>query len=216
MLLKSALIAALWLAAPAQAAIKLDFEGLDGFDAIGQFYNGGQGTRLNLGATGRSGVEFSSTVLATVDSDACSINLPTRCAGNFANNPSGSTVMAPTDFTTTFLNIAAGFTDQVSAWHVTGSAASISVWSGLNANTVTNTRIGFIDLPQGQLSSTCVGNPNGAPFCHWSQLVLNFSGVARSVSFGFAQYDDVVLGLPGNTGAVPNRPVGPCSSPALA
>jgi len=190
----------------ANAAIKLDFEGLGGYDTITEFYNGGQSTRID-GATGRSGtnygVSFSPTVLAMVDSDACSVDLPTRCNGNFANNPSGTTVMSPST-NIVVLGIAAGVTDQVSAWHITGLAASITVWSGLNGNDGYATLLGQIYRAAGPFDPNCVGNPNGAPFCHWSQLTLNFTGVAHSVQFGpLTSYDDVELGLPATPGAVP-------------
>ena len=68
----------------ASTSFILTFEGVPDFDSVGDFYNGGTS---GSGASGTNyGVQFSSNALALVDADAGG-------SGNFANEPTPSTVV---------------------------------------------------------------------------------------------------------------------------
>ena len=165
--IKSALAAASLVAvmAPATAAIVvLDFEGIGNAVAVGNFYNGVAGTNY--------GVQFSPATLALVDSDAGG-------TGNFANEPSPSTIMFFLDANNATLNVAAGFDTGFSFFYSSSTVATVNVYAGLNK---TGALLGSLNLAA-QGFDNCVGDPTGA-FCNWTAVGVAFAGIAKSIDFG--------------------------------
>jgi hypothetical protein len=185
--LASAVFAGSAFAAP----VVLDFEGIGDQARILDFYNGGTDSAGNSGAN--YGVSFGTDALGLVDVDAGG-------TGNTANEPSGETVMF---FLTgsAILNNAAGFDTGFSFYYSAAYAASVDVYSGLNA---TGTLLGTINL-SAQNRFNCVGDPAGE-YCNYSAAGLSFNGTARSIDFsGTANYvvfDNITFGA-----ATPPPPV---------
>ncbi|RLD43060.1 MAG: hypothetical protein DRI89_05620 [Bacteroidetes bacterium] len=102
--------------------IVLDFEGLGNNDPIMDFYNGGLSGKGNSGVN--YGIEFG-TALGKIDADAGG-------NGNFANEPSPSTIMFFLSSDQVYLNVAAGFTTAFSLYYSGGCDASYEVYDGLN------------------------------------------------------------------------------------
>ena len=179
------------LAAPASSAVvTLDFEGIDDLTSVGSYYNGGGGTNY--------GISFSDDTLAIVDSDAGG-------SGNFANEPSASTVMFFLDSNNAVLNYAAGFDTGFSFWYSSATAATVTIYSDENK---TGSVLGTIDLAA-QHTQNCAGDPNGT-FCNWTNIGTTFAGSAKSIDFGgtanFTAYDNITFGSAvagGGSGAVP-------------
>ncbi len=181
---------AMAMAAPASAqVVVLDFEGIGNESSVGNFYNGGAGTNY--------GVQFSADTLAVIDADAGG-------TGNIANEPSPNTVMFFLNANNAVLNFAAGFDTGFSFFYTSSTAATVSVYDGLNG---TGSLLGTLSLAA-QYSTGCTGDPNGG-FCNWSAVGVNFSGIARSIDFGGTAnqtaFDDITFGssTPGPVTPVP-------------
>ncbi|PKP30010.1 MAG: PEP-CTERM sorting domain-containing protein [Bacteroidetes bacterium HGW-Bacteroidetes-16] len=175
------------------SVIVLDFEGLGDLDDINGFYNGGIS---GAGYSGTNyGIEFS-VALGLIDSDAGG-------SGNFANEPSPSTVMFFTSASQAQMNVAAGFTTGFSVFYCSSVTGSIEVYDGLDG---TGNLVGSVSLTPNV--GSCTGDPNGS-YCQWDPVAVPFSGTARSVVFiGAADliaFDDVTFGsiTPGPTPGVP-------------
>lgn len=164
--LKHSIAAAVLAAAlPAFAApIVLDFEGVGDLNAVGDFYNGGGGTNY--------GVSFSQDTLAVVDADDGG-------SGNFANEPSSNTIMFFLEANNAVLNYAAGFDTGFAFYYSSSTAATVTIWDGLNA---TGNMLGTITL-SAQHTNNCVGDPSGT-FCNWTNVGVAFAGTAKSIDFG--------------------------------
>ena len=137
---------------------------------------------------------FSADTLALVDSDDGG-------TGNFANEPSGNTVMFFLNANSAILNVATAFSGGFSFFYSSSTAAIVSVWSGQNA---TGTKLGTIALTP-QFNSNCSGDPSGG-FCNWTNAGLAFEGTASSIDFGGTAnqiaFDDITFGS-AVAGAVP-------------
>jgi hypothetical protein len=175
------LVAIASLSAPlvaSSAVIVLTFEGVGDLNPVGDFYNGGGGPNY--------GVSFSPETLALVDSDAGG-------SGNFANEPSPSTVMFFLEADEAILNVAAGFTTGFSFFYSAVEAGSVRVYEGLNA---TGSLLASLNL-RAQFGDGCVGDPTGA-YCNWTAVGVKFAGIARSIDFGgaanFIGFDDITFG----------------------
>ncbi|MEM6396975.1 MAG: HYR domain-containing protein, partial [Bacteroidota bacterium] len=174
--------------------IVLDFEGLDNSEEIQNFYSGGTSENGNTGTN--FGISFNADALASIDSDAGG-------AGNFANEPSPSTVLFFLGGDPT-LNVPAGFDVGLSLFYSSlTSSGSITIYDGLDGTgnilaTQTFLPTGFD--PNG-------GDPSGL-FNIWQPVSIPFTGTARSiVLIGVANqvgFDDVTLGsiTPGGGGNV--------------
>lgn len=170
--------------------VTLDFEGLQNGEAINGFYNGGTGS---LGSSGANyNVQFGPNALALIDSDAGG-------GGNFANEPTPSTIMF---FTTgsAVLNYAQGFTTGFSFYYTTVAFDGVvNVYDDLNAAGNLLGSINLLALGVG------TGDPTG-DFGNWVVGSLNFSGTAKSVDFGGTVnqvgYDNITFGST-NPNAVP-------------
>lgn len=176
----------------AAAVFQLTFEGLQNQEQVQEFYNGGTGS---LGSSGPNyGVSFSSSGLALIDSDAGG-------SGSFANEPSASTIVFWQAGPSVVMNVAAGFTTGFSFYYSSSTAATVTVYDGLNA---TGNVLATINL-SAQHTSACTGDPSGT-YCNWDQAGASFSGTARSVDFsgtaGQTGYDNITFGS-----ATPNASV---------
>jgi PEP-CTERM motif len=185
----------LFYAAPAVAAvIVLDFEGAGDQAALLDFYNGGTDSQGNSGVN--FGIEFGANALSLIDADAGG-------SGNFANEPSPSTILFFLAGTA-ILNYEPGFDTGFSFFYSSSTAATVNVYDGLNA---TGNLIGTIDLAA-QHTLNCVGDPSGT-FCNWTPIGVSFNGIARSIDFGGTVnqtgYDNITFGsaTPGDTVAEP-------------
>lgn len=166
--------------------VVLDFEGLGDTDEILDFYNGGTSA---LGFSGTDyGVEFLGNTLSVIDSDDGG-------TGNFANEPSPSTVMFFLTGAAAGMNIPDGFVDGFSFYYTLNtSAGSVEVYDGLDG---TGNLLASLPLPINWEDGGCTGDPTGA-FCNWDPVGVTFDGVARSVLFiGVANqcgFDDITFG----------------------
>jgi len=179
-------------ASASAAPITLTFEGVGDQAAVNDFYNGGTDSMGNSGTN--YGVSFSNTSLGIIDADAGG-------TGNIANEPSPNTVLFFLDSSSATLNYAAGFTTGFSFYYTSSTAATVNVWSGLNA---TGDLLGQITVAA-QFSDGCTGDPTGS-FCNWTAAGVSFMGIARSIDFGGTAnqtaYDNITFGSdkPGNPG----------------
>ena len=173
------------------APIVLNFEGAGNFAAINGFYNGGTDSLGNSGFN--HGVQFGTNALSLIDADAGG-------GGNFANEPSPSTVMFFLSGTA-ILNYAPGFDTGFSFFYSSSTAATVNVYDDVNAG---GNLIGSLILVA-QHTQSCVGDPSGL-FCNWTPIGLAFNGVAKSIDFGGTVdrtgYDDITFGsaTPGGGG----------------
>lgn len=169
------------------AVITLDFEGVGDFNPVGNFYDGGAGTNY--------GVSFSPDTLALVDADAGG-------SGNFANEPSDSTIMFFTNSNNAILNFAAGFTTGFSFFYTSSTAATINVFDGIGG---TGNLLGSLNL-SAQFNDNCVGDPSGG-YCNWTAVGVAFAGTARSIDFagsaGETGFDNITFGSARPGGTVP-------------
>jgi len=175
------LVAFASLSAPlvaSSAVIVLTFEGVGDLNAVGEFYNGDGGPNY--------GVSFSPETLALVDSDVGG-------NGNFANEPSPSTVMFFLEADEAILNVAAGFTTGFSFFYSAAEAGTVRVYEGING---TGSLLASLNLVA-QFEDACVGDPTGA-YCNWTAVGVKFAGTARSIDFGgaanFIGFDDITFG----------------------
>jgi hypothetical protein len=192
-ILFAALASTALIATPAAATVvTLDFEGVGDEVAVNNFYNGGTDGAGHSGTN--YGINFSSTSLGIIDSDAGG-------TGNFANEPSPNTVLFFLSGGAATMNVAAGFDTGFSFFYAGNAtdAGTVNVWSGLNG---TGSLLASLVLtPNG---GSCSGDPSGFPFCNFSAFGVTFSGTAMSVDFaGVANqiaFDNITLGS-----AVPSR-----------
>lgn len=182
-------------------SVVLTFEGVGGSANVNGFYNGGTDSQGNAGPD--YGVQFSDTSLGLIDSDAGGI-------GNFANEPTPSTILFFLSGGAATMNVAAGFDTGFSFFYTAPSyVGSVTVYDGLNS---TGNILGTLTL--NETNSGCVGDPSGAPYCAWLPIGVNFSGIAHSVDFnGTANqigFDNITLGaaIPGGGGTPVPEPAG--------
>jgi hypothetical protein len=166
-------------AQPAMAAtIVLDFEGIADLSPVGNYYNGGAGPNY--------GIAFVGGTLALVDADAGG-------SGNFANEPSPSTIMFFLD-ETAIMNVAAGFDTGFSFFYTSSTAATIKIYDDLGA---AGNLLASITLAANSGNNNCAGDPSGS-FCNFDPIGATFSGIAKSVDFGgtadHTGYDNVTFG----------------------
>lgn len=173
------------LAAGGVDIFTLDFEGVGDRDVIGNYYNGGPGVN--------HGVSFGGNALGIVDRDAGG-------SGNFANEPSGDTIMFYLEGGDTVMNVADGFDTAFSFYYSsnsfaeTGVNAFVTLYDGLNG---TGNVLGTIQLVDNIDDVIDNGDPTGE-FDTWTAIGVHFAGTVRSVDFGGAAnqvgFDDVTFG----------------------
>jgi hypothetical protein len=179
-----ALGALLLVPVPAQAVVVvLDFEGIGDQAFVQNFYNGGTDSAGNSGTN--YGISFGSASRGIIDLDAGG-------SGNFANEPSPSTILFFLSGSA-ILNIAAGFDTGFSFFYTSVSfAGSVDVYDGLDG---TGTLLASLALVAN--GSGCGGDPNGTFNC-WTPVGVPFAGIAKSINFGGVAnqigFDDVTFG----------------------
>jgi len=170
----------------AGATFVLDFEGLGDQEAVNQFYNGGFGGG-GSGPGPNFGVDFTSNSLALIDSDAGG-------SGNFANEPSASTILFWLDGPAATMNVAAGFDTGFSFYYTSiNNDGFVNVYDGLNG---TGNLLATINLPA--LGSNPGGGDPGGDYNIWAPVGVSFAGVAKSIDFGgtanYIGFDNVTFG----------------------
>jgi len=183
------LLFSIFSASASAALVTLNFEGIASNAPVNNFYNGGAG--------GNYGVQFGSTALGIIDSDAGG-------TAPIANEPSPNTALAFTTLSgvsNPYLTVSTGFDTGFSFFYSSSQPASIYLYDGADG---TGNLLGSLTLVAQSAGNGCAGDPNGR-FCNWSQVGLSFNGVAKSIYFGetlnFTVFDNVTLG--GNLTAVP-------------
>ena len=171
--------------AASASVVVLDFEGIGNTASINDFYNGGTDSAGNSGVN--YGINFSSASLGLIDSDAGG-------TGNFANEPSASTIAFFLSGSAATMNVAAGFDTGFSFFYSAFQDAFVTVYSGLNG---TGSVLATLNLLTNFNNGGCVGDPNGGA-CHWDPVGVSFLGTAHSVDFGGvanqAGFDNITLG----------------------
>ena len=179
---------------PAAAVVTLNFENINaaypsGYAEILQFYNGGLSSD---GTTGTNyGISFGSNAQAI-----CLNSMTTMCSntsrgglGDPGSQQGGLFFLSDSQ---TFLNYAAGFDTGFSFNYVGQYTGSVGVYDGLNG---TGTLLGSVSLVPNL--GSCPGYASSG-FCPFSPAGINFSGTARSISFGGVAnqivFDDVTFG----------------------
>jgi len=155
------------------ASVTLDFEGVDGFSSVGDFYNGGAGTNF--------GVSFTDAVLALVNDEL---------GPYFSNAPTPGTVIFADDATAT-MNVAAGFSGNLQFHYsaLNSTLDAVKIYSGLNG---TGDLLGQISLS----GNAQLGGCSDSPYCNWQEVSLSFAGVAQSAVFASAAnmgFDNVTI-----------------------
>jgi len=175
-----AAVAAMAVSAPASAVTVLTFEGIPDQAPVGDFY--------------APDYTFSPATLALIDQDAGG-------TGNFANEPSPSTVMFFLDANNAILDVTNGFDTGFSFYYSSSTAATVTVYEGANG---TGNILAQLDL-DAQGFDNCTGDPFG-DFCNWTAIGVTFDGIARSIDFGGTAnqtgFDNITFGsdTPGNPG----------------
>jgi len=184
-------------AIPASAdTVVLTFEGLQDYEPILEYYNGGSGGS-GSGPGPNYGISFGSDALALIDADAGG-------SGNFANEPTPDTIAFFLTGPGVVMNVPGGFEVGFSFFYTSVSySGSVTVYDGLDG---TGNVLAVLDLVAN--GSSCGGDPSGDFNC-WTPFGVNFNGVAKSVNFGGVAnqigFDNITLGseIPGNGGEIP-------------
>jgi len=155
--------ASIFAASSASAAlVTANFDDVTSFSAVGSAY-------------AASGLVFDTEAMAIDGTDA-------TLATPFTAHSGTNAMFSP--FTATVMNVAAGFTGDVSFWYssITGST-TVSVFDGLNAT--------------GSVLSTFTLAANSTAYEMFSLASQSFSGMGYSISFGGNDgqiaYDDVTV-----------------------
>jgi len=173
--LMSALAAGLLSAAPA-FSVTLDFQGAGDYNFVENYYNGGTNSG---GASGVNyGISFGPDVLAVTNDDFFSY---------YSNAPTPTVIGAVGS--NAALNLATGFTGDVSFWYSSTAETTVSVFSGLNGG--------------GSLLATFALGANAqacgpeVPYCNWEFTSQNIAGIGKSIQFGSAAsvagFDNVTI-----------------------
>jgi hypothetical protein len=177
--------------AASASPVVLTFEGVGDEANINNFYNGGTDSLGNSGPN--YGVSFSGPTLGLIDADAGG-------TGNFANEPTPNTIMFFLSASSAVMNYAAGFDTGFAFFYTSSTAATVNIWSGLDA---TGSLLGSINLSAQYNGNGCKGDPTG-DFCNWTAIGVGFAGTAHSIDFGGTAnqtgYDNITFGssTPGN------------------
>jgi hypothetical protein len=167
-------------------AVTLTFEGLQNFEPIGEYYNGGSGG-FGSGPGPSYGVNFSGNALAITDADSGG-------SGNFGGEPSSPNIaFFLTGGGALTMNVPGGFERGFSFYYsAINNPGLIRVYDGVNGS---GTVIATLTLPTTPFNGA--PDPTGA-FSPFVPLTVEFTGTARSVDFGGTAnqigFDNITLG----------------------
>ncbi len=163
-------------AAPAfSAPVTVDFEGVNSFLSINDYYNGGTDQSGAFGAN--VGVSFGGDVLGMVND-----GLGSGLNGEyFTNLPTLSSTVMTVVGSDAAMNVASGFTGEVSFYYSSTAAADINVYDGLNGS---GNILATYSLLNNAQSNGCADSA----FCNWTLASFNFAGIAQSIQFSNATY----------------------------
>jgi PEP-CTERM motif len=191
----AALLTAAFAAAPAAAAITINFENIGTYGVnsgiqVLDFYNGGTASNGHSGTN--LGVSFASNALTlclNTPGTICS----TASRGGAGDPASAFTAMFFMTGSQTSLNDAAGFTTGINFFYAARNApGTAQIFSGLNG---TGSLLASLVLPA---NAAGCGTPYNALYCPFGLANLPFTGTAHSVVFagtaGHIGFDDIVLG----------------------
>lgn len=189
--------------------IVLTFEGVGDSASVNDFYNGGADSAGNRGIN--YGINFSTNSLGSIDLNAGG-------TGNFANEPSASTIVAFLSGDAATMNVAGGFATGFSFFYSSRENGLVNVYDGLNG---TGNLLASLELDDN--IDNCTGDPSGL-YCRFSPIGMTFDGIARSVDFGGATnnigFDNITLGsdVPGTPSIppLPGEPGNPTEVPEPA
>jgi hypothetical protein len=175
-------------------SVTLDFEGLQNFEGVRDFYAGGSGsfgsTGTNFGVSFNNGSNLGEGNTVSIDSDAGG-------SGNWGGEPSPSTVLfiASDPPTPPLIDVSAGFSGIVSFHYlVAGSARSVSIYDafGGSGNLLAQAVLPSTPNTDASLDPTGIFGP-------FFPFELSFSGTAQSLEFGTSSgvmlVDDIVLNI---------------------
>jgi hypothetical protein len=154
------------------APVTLTFEGTNGFSFVSEYYNGGTdipGTSSQTAASGPNyGVSFGLDAM-TVINDGTGLG-PN---GEYFTNAPSATVMAPVGSSASLMATGqSSFIDSLSFSYSANQAFTLNL----------------LDAGDNILASFDLAATNGSctdlTYCVWTQASLDFSGAARSISFG--------------------------------
>ncbi|WP_310496048.1 PEPxxWA-CTERM sorting domain-containing protein [Sandarakinorhabdus sp.] len=212
------MIAAAAIAVPTHAAVTLTFDDIPDRAKPHDFYDGGLAV-FGGGMSGDSGPGFG----VQIRGDAFVLEKIRECpeaawCGSSAipTPPSGLKALGASIsgdvFRQVTINIAAGFTGEMSFWSYVGGGAladpgGVKIFENLGGNQASvNPLLAFVALPA---PTTCVFTfrvVTEVTGCSFVKHTLAFSGTARSVVLGGAFFDNITFGAAAAgppTGAVP-------------
>jgi len=174
--------------------VVLTFEGLQDYEPILEYYNGGLGG-LGSGPGPAWGIIFGRESLALIDADDGG-------SGNFANEPTSKTIAFFLNGPGVIMDVPAGFDTGFSFFYTsTNYSGFVDVYAGLNA-----TGALLASIPLAPNGSNCGGDPSGNFNC-WRAIGAAFAGTAMSVNFGGTGnqigFDNITLGSETPGGNVP-------------
>ncbi len=165
----------------------IDFEGLDDFETVGDFYNGGTGGNgENLGFD--FGVTFSDNALALVDADAGGAE-----SGNFGGEPTPDNILFFRSGSGAVMNVEDGFEQGFSLFYsAVAVPGQVNIYDGIDGQ---GTLLKSFELPKTPLEGA--PDPTGQ-FSPFLPTGTTFDGIARSVVFEGAErrigFDNITIG----------------------
>lgn len=183
-------------AAPAKAAIVLDFDSLNGAanEQPLDYYAGGQGSQ-GTGVGPNFGISFSDNAVTGLVQGHPGANTDSAAA------PSGGNVLFFTSGNSAVMNVAGGFSQGLSFYYTAPFVGGVvNIWSGADA---TGSLLASLDLPttgDGFAVAGCLQTD----FCPYTPISVTFAGLAGSVDFAGTEnqvaFDNIRLE---NVSAVP-------------
>lgn len=172
-----------------EAIIVLDFEALQDYELVTNYYNGGTGSR-GSGPGPNYGITFSDPFTTIIDSDAGG-------SGDFGGEPSPSTVLFYANTVPMIMNVASGFSAGLSLFYSAiypeFGPYSIDIYDNVNG---TGNVLATLNLPITPFEGA--PDPNGwySPFV---PIGIAFNETAYSLQFfggkeGYIGFDNITLG----------------------
>ena len=155
------------LAFATRSGVLLNFQGLGDLQTVGNFYDG-----AGLASTPNYGITFSSNfygLRSYLDGGSGVFTPdPTNTTAIFLYGPTGTQM-------TGYMNVSSGFSTGIQFFYNGTYGQTVTVWSAANG---TGTVLATITLSPNDTSCT-----NFPSYCNWTSVGINFSGIAKSVSF---------------------------------